>query len=181
MHRHVNVHVFSAVLPSGSLIASIWLSDSQQPFVDDPEMRPDVLYMKEKQPLVIPCRVTHPNVTSTLVKVSGKSQEVTLDKTSKVCRFAWGGHFGGGFGPFRDELLDIYIFLASMDKCFFSFFLFLFLNKPFPIVFFFGFVLKLAGDRTLGPECPVGPRPASLPTASLQVAIPAANFFGHDA
>ena len=33
-------------------------------------MSPDVLYMKEKQPLVFPCRATHPNVTATLVKVS---------------------------------------------------------------------------------------------------------------
>lgn len=49
---------------------SVWVSDSQQPFVDHPGMSPDVLYLKEKQPLVIPCRVTHPNVTTTLVKVS---------------------------------------------------------------------------------------------------------------
>lgn len=49
---------------------SVWVSDSQQPFVEHPGMSPDVLYMKEKQSLVIPCRVTHPNVTTTLVKVS---------------------------------------------------------------------------------------------------------------
>lgn len=49
---------------------SVWVSDSQQPFVEHPDMSPDVLYLKEKQPLVIPCRVTHPNVTTTLVKVS---------------------------------------------------------------------------------------------------------------
>ncbi|XP_057680173.1 vascular endothelial growth factor receptor 1 [Corythoichthys intestinalis] len=46
----------------------VYVADRRQPFVDHPEMSPDVLYMKEKQPLVIPCRVTHPNVTSTLVK-----------------------------------------------------------------------------------------------------------------
>nr|XP_046226781.1 vascular endothelial growth factor receptor 1 isoform X2 [Scatophagus argus] len=46
---------------------------SQQPFVDHPGMSPDVLYMKEKQPLVIPCRVTHPNVTTTLVKFPSHS------------------------------------------------------------------------------------------------------------
>lgn len=51
---------------------SVWVSDSQQPFVEHPAMSPDVLYMKEKQPLVIPCRVTHPNVTTTLVKVSSE-------------------------------------------------------------------------------------------------------------
>lgn len=33
-------------------------------------MDTDVLYMKERQPLVFPCRVTHPNVTAALVKVS---------------------------------------------------------------------------------------------------------------
>ncbi|XP_061661081.1 vascular endothelial growth factor receptor 1 isoform X2 [Syngnathoides biaculeatus] len=46
----------------------VYVADSRQPFVDDPAMSPDVLYLKEKKPLVIPCRVTHPNVTSTLVK-----------------------------------------------------------------------------------------------------------------
>lgn len=49
---------------------NVWVSDSQQPFVEQEGMSTDVLYMKEKQPLVFPCRVTHPNVTTTLVKVS---------------------------------------------------------------------------------------------------------------
>lgn len=56
---------------------SVWVSDSQQPFVEHQRMSPDVLYMKEKQALVIPCRVTHPNITTTLVKVSaGKTPEI---------------------------------------------------------------------------------------------------------
>lgn len=46
----------------------VYVTDSQQPFVEPKGMSPDVLYMKEKQPLVIPCRVTHPNITTTLVK-----------------------------------------------------------------------------------------------------------------
>lgn len=50
----------------------VWVSDSQQPFVDQ-GMNPHVLYMREKHPLIIPCRVTHPNVTTTLVKVSTES------------------------------------------------------------------------------------------------------------
>lgn len=55
----------------------VWVSDSQQPFVEHQRMSPDVLYMKEKQALVIPCRVTHPNITTTLVKVSaGKTPEI---------------------------------------------------------------------------------------------------------
>lgn len=49
---------------------NVWVSDSQQPFVEQEGMDPDVLYMKEKQPLVFPCRATHPNVTAALVKVS---------------------------------------------------------------------------------------------------------------
>lgn len=57
---------------------SVWVSDSKQPFVAHPGKSPDVLYMKENQPLVIPCRVTHPNVTTTLVKVSaGNMNEMT--------------------------------------------------------------------------------------------------------
>ncbi|XP_074549485.1 vascular endothelial growth factor receptor 1 isoform X2 [Halichoeres trimaculatus] len=51
----------------------VYVTDSQQPFVDHPAMSPDVLYMKEKQPLVIPCRVTHPNTTTTLVKFPNHS------------------------------------------------------------------------------------------------------------
>lgn len=46
----------------------VYVADSQQPFVDHPALSPDVLYMREKQSLVIPCRVTHPNITTTLVK-----------------------------------------------------------------------------------------------------------------
>ncbi|CAN9506270.1 unnamed protein product [Ophioblennius macclurei] len=46
----------------------VYVTDSQQPFVEPPDMSPGVLYMKEKEPLVIPCRVTHPNITTTLVK-----------------------------------------------------------------------------------------------------------------
>ncbi|XP_054621079.1 vascular endothelial growth factor receptor 1 isoform X3 [Dunckerocampus dactyliophorus] len=49
------------------------VADSRQPFVEHPEMSPYVLYMKEKQPLVIPCRVTHPNITSSLVKFPNQS------------------------------------------------------------------------------------------------------------
>uniref|UniRef100_A0A3Q3A5K3 receptor protein-tyrosine kinase n=1 Tax=Kryptolebias marmoratus TaxID=37003 RepID=A0A3Q3A5K3_KRYMA len=47
----------------------VYVTDSRQPFVEDEGMNPDVLYMKVREPLVIPCRVTHPNVTTTLVKV----------------------------------------------------------------------------------------------------------------
>lgn len=48
----------------------VWVSDSQQPFVEHSGMTPDVLFLKEKKQLVIPCRVTHPNLTAALVKVS---------------------------------------------------------------------------------------------------------------
>ncbi|XP_029313403.1 vascular endothelial growth factor receptor 1 isoform X2 [Cottoperca gobio] len=51
----------------------VYVTDSQQPFVEHPGMSPDVLYMKEKQPLLIPCRVTHPNITTTLVKYPNHS------------------------------------------------------------------------------------------------------------
>uniref|UniRef100_I3K9I3 receptor protein-tyrosine kinase n=1 Tax=Oreochromis niloticus TaxID=8128 RepID=I3K9I3_ORENI len=46
----------------------VYVTDSQQLFVEDAKMSTDVLYMKEKEPLVIPCRVTSPNVTTELVK-----------------------------------------------------------------------------------------------------------------
>lgn len=45
-----------------------WVSDSQQPFVEQEGLSTDVLFMEEKQPLVFPCRVTHPNLTAALVK-----------------------------------------------------------------------------------------------------------------
>ncbi|XP_056155061.1 vascular endothelial growth factor receptor 1 isoform X1 [Lampris incognitus] len=46
----------------------VYVTDSRRPFVEVLGKSPDVLYMKERQPLVIPCRVTHPNVTTLLVK-----------------------------------------------------------------------------------------------------------------
>uniref|UniRef100_UPI0037E8ED44 vascular endothelial growth factor receptor 1 isoform X2 n=1 Tax=Semicossyphus pulcher TaxID=241346 RepID=UPI0037E8ED44 len=51
----------------------VYVTDSQQPFVDHPGTSLDVLYMKERQPLVIPCRVTDPNITATLVKFPNHS------------------------------------------------------------------------------------------------------------
>lgn len=63
---------------------SVWVSDSQQPFVEHRDMSPDVLYMREKQSLVIPCRVTHPNVTTTLVKVSAGNLDFHLDLHTHV-------------------------------------------------------------------------------------------------
>ncbi|XP_040023464.2 vascular endothelial growth factor receptor 1 isoform X2 [Gasterosteus aculeatus] len=60
----------------------VYVSDSKQPFVAHPGKSPDVLYMKENQPLVIPCRVTHPNVTTALVKYP--NQKLTLDHRSIV-------------------------------------------------------------------------------------------------
>ncbi|XP_061876866.1 vascular endothelial growth factor receptor 1 isoform X8 [Entelurus aequoreus] len=51
----------------------VYVADSRQPFVEHPEMSPYVLYMKEKQPLVVPCRVTHPNITSSLIKFPNHS------------------------------------------------------------------------------------------------------------
>lgn len=49
---------------------SVWVSDSQQPFVKVQKEIPDVVYMKEGQDLVFPCRVTNPNAKVSLVKVS---------------------------------------------------------------------------------------------------------------
>ncbi|XP_006794621.1 vascular endothelial growth factor receptor 1 isoform X1 [Neolamprologus brichardi] len=51
----------------------VYVTDSQQLFVEDANMSPDVLYLKEKEPLVIPCRVTSPNVTTELVKYHSHS------------------------------------------------------------------------------------------------------------
>ncbi|KAM9712753.1 vascular endothelial growth factor receptor 1 isoform 1-T1 [Menidia menidia] len=46
----------------------VYVTDSRQPFVEHTAMSPGVLYMKVKEPLVIPCRVTNPNITTTLIK-----------------------------------------------------------------------------------------------------------------
>uniref|UniRef100_A0A3B3VYZ9 receptor protein-tyrosine kinase n=1 Tax=Poecilia latipinna TaxID=48699 RepID=A0A3B3VYZ9_9TELE len=48
----------------------VYVTDSRQPFVEHTDMSPAVLYMKVREPLLIPCRVTNPNITATLVKVS---------------------------------------------------------------------------------------------------------------
>ncbi|XP_014822635.1 PREDICTED: vascular endothelial growth factor receptor 1-like isoform X1 [Poecilia mexicana] len=46
----------------------VYVTDSRQPFVEHTDMSPAVLYMKVREPLLIPCRVTNPNITATLVK-----------------------------------------------------------------------------------------------------------------
>lgn len=46
----------------------VYMTDSQKLFVEHSGMGPNVLYMMEKEPLVIPCRVTYPNITTTLAK-----------------------------------------------------------------------------------------------------------------
>lgn len=61
---------------------NVWVPDSQQPFVEQEGMSTDVLYMKQNQSLVFPCRVTHPNVTAALVKVSAGD---ALDTRRQVC------------------------------------------------------------------------------------------------
>lgn len=50
--------------------ASLCLSaGSHGPFVQQQSDIPDVVYLKDEQALVIPCRVTAPNTTVGLVKV----------------------------------------------------------------------------------------------------------------
>lgn len=46
------------------------VSDRQRPFVEEQNNSPDLVYIKESQPLVFPCRVTNPDATVSLVKVS---------------------------------------------------------------------------------------------------------------
>lgn len=57
---------------------SVWVSDSQQPFVKVQKESPDVVYMREGQDLVFPCRVTDPDTKVSLIKVS------TFKQTSKI-------------------------------------------------------------------------------------------------
>lgn len=59
-----------------------WVSDSQQPFVEQEGLSTDVLFMEEKQPLVFPCRVTHPDLTAALVKDSPGDPQ---DARRQVC------------------------------------------------------------------------------------------------
>ncbi|XP_058620690.1 vascular endothelial growth factor receptor 1 isoform X2 [Onychostoma macrolepis] len=46
----------------------VYITDSQQPFVKVQSEIPDVVYMKEGEPLVFPCRVTNPDAKVSLVK-----------------------------------------------------------------------------------------------------------------
>ncbi|XP_057179005.1 vascular endothelial growth factor receptor 1 isoform X2 [Triplophysa rosa] len=46
----------------------VYITDSQRPFVKVQSEIPDVVYMKEGEPLVFPCRVTHPDAKVSLVK-----------------------------------------------------------------------------------------------------------------
>uniref|UniRef100_A0A8C6TBP0 Platelet-derived growth factor receptor-like protein n=1 Tax=Neogobius melanostomus TaxID=47308 RepID=A0A8C6TBP0_9GOBI len=46
----------------------VYITDRQQPFVEHSRMSPFVLYKKDKEPLIIPCRTTSPNTTAALSK-----------------------------------------------------------------------------------------------------------------
>lgn len=48
----------------------VYITDRQRPFVEHSEMSPNVLYKKDKEPLIIPCRTSSPNTTVTLAKFS---------------------------------------------------------------------------------------------------------------
>lgn len=52
---------------------TVWVSDSQRPFVKVQKEIPDVVYMKEGENLVFPCRVTNPDTKVSLIKVSFSS------------------------------------------------------------------------------------------------------------
>lgn len=65
---------------------SVWVTDSQQPFVKVQKEIPDVVYMKEGQDLVFPCKVTNPDTKVSLVKVSNsaiKSQKISCGIIAK--------------------------------------------------------------------------------------------------
>ncbi|XP_072545272.1 vascular endothelial growth factor receptor 1 isoform X2 [Salminus brasiliensis] len=49
----------------------VYITDSQRPFVKVQKEIPDVVYMKEGENLVFPCRVTNPHTTVSLVKFPG--------------------------------------------------------------------------------------------------------------
>lgn len=46
----------------------VYVTDSQRPFVELQPKSPDVVYIREREPLVFPCRVTNPNASVSLVK-----------------------------------------------------------------------------------------------------------------
>ncbi|XP_069058305.1 vascular endothelial growth factor receptor 1 [Pleurodeles waltl] len=50
----------------------IFINDTARPFVETHSNIPDVVYFSEENPLVIPCRVTAPNITVTLRKLLGE-------------------------------------------------------------------------------------------------------------
>uniref|UniRef100_A0A4W5M3X8 Platelet-derived growth factor receptor-like protein n=1 Tax=Hucho hucho TaxID=62062 RepID=A0A4W5M3X8_9TELE len=60
----------------------IYVTDRQRPFVEEQSKSPDVVYMKESQPLVFPCRVTNPDATVSLVKFPDR--ELTPDQRNIV-------------------------------------------------------------------------------------------------
>ncbi|XP_030622984.1 vascular endothelial growth factor receptor 1 [Chanos chanos] len=53
----------------------VYVTDSQQPFVRAESEIPDVVYMKEGQPLTFPCKVTAPATVVSLIKFPGQRLE----------------------------------------------------------------------------------------------------------
>lgn len=71
---------------------SVWVSDSQQPFVRVQKEIPDVVYMKEGQDLVFPCRVTNPNIKVSLVKVSTFAMNNSKTSSKTIPKLTFSGH-----------------------------------------------------------------------------------------
>ncbi|KAK7879036.1 hypothetical protein WMY93_030789 [Mugilogobius chulae] len=73
--------------PEKNTSVYVYISDSHRPFVEHLGMSPDVLYKKDDEPLIFPCRVTHPNTTATLNKfprgprVSPDERNILWDST----------------------------------------------------------------------------------------------------
>lgn len=57
----------------------VFVTDRERPFVEHSGMRPHVLYKKDKEPLIIPCRSTSPNTTAILVKLEQNERRVSPD------------------------------------------------------------------------------------------------------
>uniref|UniRef100_A0A8C1HIJ1 receptor protein-tyrosine kinase n=2 Tax=Cyprinus carpio TaxID=7962 RepID=A0A8C1HIJ1_CYPCA len=62
----------------------VYVTDSQQPFVKVQSEIPDVVYMKEGEPLVFPCRVTNPDAKVSLVKESFHFHRLVPDYTNII-------------------------------------------------------------------------------------------------
>uniref|UniRef100_A0A8C6TF55 receptor protein-tyrosine kinase n=1 Tax=Neogobius melanostomus TaxID=47308 RepID=A0A8C6TF55_9GOBI len=86
----------------------VYITDRQQPFVEHSRMSPFVLYKKDKEPLIIPCRTTSPNTTAALKRFN--------DRVPNTCLFSIWIRFHSLYIAFKKYIFIYFILFLTVSN-----------------------------------------------------------------